>query len=280
MKAHSTKDVWSNSDLITLKGQDWLDKQRIAGKVAAGALALLENEVKNGTTKTLLELDKLAHDYIRDNKCQATFYLYKGFPNAVCMSVGNIKTKTNMLVHGIPTNTHLKAGMKLSVDLGCTFDDGEKGRGAIADTALTCVFGEPSTKQAQIIKDTKEALMRGIQAIKPNTRLGAIGAAIFKYGNGKGYGVIQNYGGHGLDWNQPHASPFVANRSSENEGSRLTPGMTLAIEPMLTSGSIKTHVDPDKWTVHCEAEYSSHEEHSIYINKDWSVEIITDRVEL
>jgi len=274
MKLNAAKGAFAESSLITLKDENWLTNQRVAGRVAAGALSLLENEVKQGTNKSLLELDKLAETYIRDNGCTPTFLLYKGFPNSVCMSIGNIKTKTNMLVHGIPTNIKLEQGMKFSADLGTTFN------GAIADTALTCVFGEASVKQAQIIKDTEEALMRGIQAIKIGSRLGVIGKAIYKFGSSKGYGVINNYGGHGLDLNCPHSQPFVANRSTENDGPRLAMGETLAIEPMLTSGSVKTHVDADGWTVHSEAEYSAHFEHTIFIKNNGDIELITDRENL
>src|ERR1700722_3227204 len=94
----------SVGELITLKDEEWLVKQRIAGKVAGDTLLLLEKEVRQGTDKTLRELDKLAETYIRDNNCIPTFLNYKGFPSSVCCSVNK------QLVHGIATDYKLQNG--------------------------------------------------------------------------------------------------------------------------------------------------------------------------
>jgi methionyl aminopeptidase len=263
-----TNNAFSSSGLVNLKNQDWLDKQRVAGKVVAGALLLLENEIKQGTNSTLIELNSLAETYIQDHGCSCTFKNYKSFPSGVCISVGK------QLVHGVPTNYRLQDGDKVSFDLGATY------KKAIADSAITCIFGQPKSKQQlELIKDTEEALMRGIQAIEVGKHLGCIGNAIDKYAKNKGHGCITQYGGHGLDWDIPHAAPFVANRAELNEGIRIQPNLTIAVEPMLTSGSTKTWTDQDGWTVWCEAEIVSHWEHTIYIHEDY-VEIITDRSKL
>lgn len=264
----SQQNWLANNDLVRLKNEDWLVKQRIAGKVAAGALLLLEQEVKNGTTKSLLELDKLAEEFIRDNDCEPTFLHYKGFPNSICISINQ------QLVHGICTNYYLQDGDMVSFDLGSTY------KSAISDTAITCLFGEPkNTRHIELIQSTQEALMKGIAAIKVGNQLGCIGEAISKYAKSKGFGNVVKYGGHGLDWKIPHASPFVSNEGVSNKGIRMTPGLTLAIEPMLTIGSTETYLDQDKWTVNCRAEMSCHFEHTIYLHED-HVEIITDRSEL
>jgi methionyl aminopeptidase len=262
----SQRELFANNGLVRLKNEDWLVKQRVAGKVAGGALSLLEQEVKNGTNKSLLELDRLAETYIRDNNCIPTFLLYKGFPNSVCISVNQ------QLVHGVCTDYHLQDGDVVSFDLGATKD------GAISDSALTTIYGAPkNTQHLELIKTTQEALMKGIAAIKIGNQLGAIGEAISKHTKSKRFGNIVRYGGHGLDWNIPHAEPFVCNEGSSNQGIRFQPNMTLAIEPMLTTGSTKTWVDADGWTVYCEAEMSAHFEHTIYLHEDNTVEIITDR---
>lgn len=261
----STRESFSASSFVMLKNQDWLNKQRIAGKIAAQTLVALQRKVENKTTDSLIELNTFAENIITDAGGIPTFKGYKGFPAGVCISVNK------QLVHGIPTDYHLEDGDVISFDLGVTID------GAIADTAITCIYGQPkSDKHITLVKATEESLMKGIEAISVGKRLGCIGNAISRCAKGYGFSEIIQYGGHGLDWNQPHAQPFVANKSLENEGIRIQPNLTIAIEPMLTSGSTKTHVDKDGWTVLCEAEISAHFEHTIYIHND-HVEIITDR---
>jgi methionyl aminopeptidase len=256
---------FDNLSFIKLKDFSWLERQRIAGKVAARALLLLEGLVKEKTIKSLLELDKLVYEFICDNKCTPTFLGYKGFPNSCCYSINQ------QLVHGVATNRKLENGDVISFDLGATYE------GAIADTALTCIYGEPKKNEhTKIIQATEEALMKGIAAIQVGKRLGIIGNTIYKSAKGNNFSVINNYGGHGLEYDIPHAAPFVANKSQPDEGCRIMSNMTLAIEPMLTTGSTKTWIDKDGWTVWCDAEMSAHQEHTIFIHED-KVEIITDR---
>jgi len=267
MRMNAPRELFSDNSLIRLKDNNWLEKQRVAGKIAAKALLLLEQLVKDKTSKTLLELNEIAENYIFESGGTCTFKNYHGFPAGVCISVNK------QLVHGIPTDYVLQEGDIVSFDLGVTIE------GAIADTAITCIYGEPKLeKHVQLIKDTEEALMRGIKAVKVGDRLGVIGQAIYKYSHSKNYGVINNYGGHGLDWHTPHASPFVANKSTENEGIRIQPGLTIAIEPMLVLGSTATTTADDGWTV-MTPDLSVHVEHSIFVHED-HVEIITDRSKL
>jgi methionyl aminopeptidase len=273
MRTNIPKGSFSDNNLVRLKNEDWLQKQRVAGKIAASALLLLDNEVKQGTTKTLLELDKLAETYIRDNGGTPTFLLYKGFPNNCCISVNK------QLVHGIPTDYVLQEGDIVSFDLGVTVE------GAIADTAITCIYGTPlSDKHVQLVKETEAALMKSIAALDmgrklgSQDRLGLIGETIYKHSRKHNYGVINNYGGHGLDWNIPHAPPFVENKSEHTKGMRIQPGLTIAIEPMFTLGSTTTTTAEDGWTV-VTPDLSAHFEHSIFVHED-HVEIITDRSNL
>lgn len=255
---------FSENNIVRLKNDDWLEKQRIAGKISANALLLLEKEVRQCTTKTLLELDKLAETYIRDNGGTPTFLMYKGFPNSVCISVNK------ELVHGIPNDYKLQDGDLVSFDLGVTIE------GAIADTAITVIYGQGNDKLKKLIKDTEDSLMKGIEAIAVGRQLGVIGHAISKHA--KGYGLINNYGGHGLDWDIPHASPFVENKSDSDKGIRIQPGLAIAIEPMLTLGSVATTTAADGWTV-ITPDLSAHFEHSVFVHED-HVEIITDRSKL
>lgn len=259
---------FTSSELVKLKNQDWLNKQRVAGKIAALTLTLLKKQVQEKTTHSLIELNEIAESFIEASGGSCTFKGYKNFPAGVCISVNR------QLVHGIPTDYILQDGDVISFDLGVTVG------GAIADTALTCIYGEPkSSHHIKLIQATEEALMKGIAAIKVGERLGVIGNAISRCAKGYGFGLITNYGGHGLDWEVPHASPFVSNKSISDEGVRIQPNMTLAIEPMFTNGSTATRVDQDGWTVWCDASISTHFEHTVFVHDD-RVEIITDRSNL
>ena len=258
------KGSFSSNTFVKLKGQDWLDRQRIAGKIAAKTLLLLEDLVRDKTTKSLVQLNEIAEQYIIDAGGIPTFKGYKEFPSGVCMSVNK------QLVHGIPTDATLKDGDLISFDLGVTYD------GAIADTAITCIFGRPkSDRHVSLVKATEDALMKGIEAIKVGNRLGCIGHAIFKHTKSQGFGIINNYGGHGLDWNIPHAAPFIYNKAEPNEDIRIQAGLVIAIEPMLVIGGSNTRTLDDGWTVVTD-DIGSHFEHSIYVHED-HVEIITDR---
>jgi methionyl aminopeptidase len=259
-----SKNSFNVNSLIKLKNKDWLDKQRVAGKIAARTLLLLQDYVQNKSFHSLKAMNDSAEKFITDSGGTPTFKGYKGFPAGVCMSVNK------QLVHGIPSDVVLDEGDVISFDLGVTY------QGAIADTAITCIFGKPkSDKHVDLIKSTEEALMRGIAAVSIGKKIGVIGNAISKYAKGKGYGVINSYGGHGLDWDTPHATPFIPNKSEIDEGVRIQSGLAIAIEPMLVTGSTTTRVLDDNWTVVTD-DIGAHAEHSIFVHED-HVEIITDR---
>ena len=268
MRMNAPKELFSENSLVRLKDKNWLDKQRVAGRIAAETLLLLENSLTlSSVAPTLIQLNGMAEEYIVRKGGTCTFKGYKGFAAGVCISVNK------QVVHGIPTDYRLQDGDLVSFDLGVTID------GAIADTAITCIYGQPkSEKHVQLVKATEEALMKGIQAIEVGKRLGVIGQAIYKCAKGYGYGVINNYGGHGLDWDVPHAPPFVENKSDSNKGIRIQPGLAIAIEPMFVLGSTATSTLDDGWTV-VTPDLSAHFEHSIFVHED-HVEIITDRTKL
>jgi methionyl aminopeptidase len=268
MRTNAPKELFHENNFVRLKNTDWLEKQRVAGRIAAEALLLLQSRLFLASVgPTLTKLNQAAEDYIHSKGGVCTFKGYKGFPAGVCISVNK------QVVHGIPTDYRLQNGDIVSFDLGVTIE------GAIADTAITCIYGEPhSERHTQMIKTTEEALMKGIEAIKVGERLGVIGQAIYKHAHSQGFSVINNYGGHGLDWNIPHASPFVENKSDPSRGIHIQPGLAIAIEPMLTLGSVTTKTLDDGWTV-VTPDLSAHFEHSIFVHED-HVEIITDRSKL
>lgn len=267
MRMNAPKELFSNNSLVRLKDNDWLEKQRVAGRIAAETLLLLADAVKTGKQLNLNQLNQMGEDYITKNGGSCTFKGYKGFPAGVCISVNK------ELVHGIPKDYDLKDGDLISFDLGVTY------KSAIADTAITCIVGAPhSDRHVTLVKATEESLMKGIGAVQVGKQLGVIGHAIYNHAKPYGFGVINNYGGHGLDWDIPHAPPFVENKSDENRGIRIQPGLAIAIEPMLVLGSTTTSTLSDGWTI-VTPDLGAHFEHSIYVHED-HVEIITDRSKL
>src|ERR1035437_7638699 len=145
-------NIITDSNICILHNDDWLKRQRIAGKVAGQTLSLFEKLVKEKTIKSLIELDKIAEEYIVSNGCYPTFKGYHNFPSSVCMSVDN--DKSHAMVHGIPSDYLLQEGDIISFDLGASYE------GAIGDTAITCIYGDPRDEQhIKLIQDTKDALM-------------------------------------------------------------------------------------------------------------------------
>lgn len=258
-------DSSQSSSFIKLKDEDWLLKQRVAGRAVAATLTALESLVMSKTSKSLIELNEIGEEIIATHGCTPTFKGYKGFPAGVCISVNK------HLVHGIPNDSVLQEGDVVKFDLGATFE------GAIADSALTCIFGEARNPlHKKLVEATKKSLELGIAAIAVGKPLGVIGNAIYKYGREQGFSVVTDYGGHGIDLDRPHAPPFVANRSDPNEGVIIQPGLTIAIEPMLIAGSTsKSKTLEDGWTV-VTYDIGAHFEHSVFVHED-RVEIITAR---
>jgi len=260
-----SKGSFSTNGFFKLKDQNWLEKQRVAGKCVASCLNYLQKAVLDGTSLTASQLSQEAEKIMLDSGCTATFKGYKGFPAAVCISVNK------ELVHGIPKDIQFKSGDVISFDLGATY------QGAIADAALTCIYGEPITPEhIKLVKATEDALMKGIRAIAVGKKLGVIGFAIHKSAKGDGFASVNNYGGHGLDWDTPHAPPFVENKSTPDEGIRIQSGLAIAIEPMLVVGNTaETKTLSDGWTVVVK-DIGAHFEHSVFVHED-RVEILTDR---
>jgi methionyl aminopeptidase len=267
MRTDRSKNDFATNMIVSLKDEKWLNHQRIAGRIASDALIALEQKVDNKTQLSLLDLNAMAEEMIVKAGGTPTFKGYgrPPFPAGVCISVNK------QLVHGIPSDYHLKEGDVVSFDLGVTIE------GAIADTALTCIYGQTqNTHHQMVVAKTKLALEEGIRAIAVGKRLGCIGQAISKVGRDNNLSVITKYGGHGISWNEPHASPFVANKSRDSEGIRIQPGLTIAIEPMLVCGyDATTTTGEDGWTVYTK-DVGAHEEHTVFVHED-HVEIITSR---
>ncbi len=259
-KSHS----FAENSLVTLKDQDWFEKQRLAGEAVATCLATSRKLIERKTPNlTLKDIEEECKKIITSFSCTPTFKDYKGFPGAICASVNK------QLVHGIPSDYKLKEGDVVKIDLGATFE------GVIADAAITAIYGEGKSEHQRLIKACREALYKGIDSIAIGKRLGVIGHSISKYARSHGYALVTRYGGHGLDLNKPHAPPFVANKAHHSEGIRIQPGLTIAIEPMLVMGfTDKTKVGKDGWTVWAK-DICAHTEHTLFVGED-KVHIMTD----
>lgn len=256
---------FSEMSLVTLKDQKWFERQTVAGKCVGSILKNLNNIITSRSNNlNLKDLENEAIKQFKEWNCKPTFLGYKGFPGAICLSVNR------ELVHGIPKDYILQDGDVVKFDLGATYE------GAIADAAATAIYGTPkSPTHTDLIAVCKGALDHAIKAVAIGKRLGCIGYAIHKYVNGRSrYGLITKYGGHGLDYEIPHAPPFVANKAQPTEGIRIQAGLALAIEPMVVMGDTNHRVSEDGWTV-TTPDVGAHFEHSILVGED-KVHVLTD----
>lgn len=243
---------------------------RKAGQIAGSTLEAVSEMVKPGISTW--ELDELAEKLIREAGATPTFKGYRGFPATVCASVNE------EVVHGIPNkNKILKDGDIVSLDLGATVRKTENGKhfDFIGDTAITVACGQISPRLEKLLADTKASLYAGINVCKAGATLDDIGGAIEDIAKAGGYGIVREYGGHGIGYNY-HEDPFILNYRSGSR-TKLKAGMVIAIEPMFNQGGDHVRLKQDGWTV-VTKDYkpSAHFEHSLLITED-GVEILTKR---
>ena len=244
---------------------------RQAGKLAGQVLHALSQIVAPGITTW--ELDEVAEKMIRDAGAIPTFKGYRGFPCTVCASVNE------EVVHGIPnTKKVLKEGDIISLDIGATIRQERNGKKLdyIGDTAITVPVGSVSERIAKLIDDTRASLYKGMAAAHAGATLDEIAGPIEDLAKANAYGIVREYGGHGIGYTY-HEEPFILNYRTGSK-TRLKPGMVIAIEPMFNLGSDRVKVKKDKWTVVTE-DYmaSAHFEHSLLIMEDGAPEILTRR---
>lgn len=252
-----------DSIFIKLKDEKWLENQRVAGKCVRKILDNFTNTIKNANNIIVKDLEISAAMYFEQFDCQPTFFNYKGFPAPACVSVNEI------LVHGIADNYKLQPGDKISLDVGATY------KGAIADAATTVFFKElPSEKAARMVELCKNALDVAIKSIEINKQIGIVGHAIFNCVKNSEFGLITDYGGHGIDTDRPHSPPFVMNKSKPTDGIRIQPGFTFAIEPMLVlTKDTSVEILNDGWAVKTKT-IGAHFEHTVFVTNN-GVEVIT-----
>lgn len=248
--------------MILIKSDSQIAEMRKANKIVKDTLDLLRDHTKAGVST--LELNKLAHDYIVSQKAIPSFLNYNGFPASVCISIDC------EVVHGIPSKRKvLEEGQIVSYDCGAIWN------GWHGDAARTVAVGIISPECQQLIDVTEQCFFKGVSVIKPGvTRLGDLGHAIQAHAESFGYGVVRDLVGHGIG-RQMHEDPEVPNYGIEGHGMRLSQGMTIAIEPMITMGTEKVDWCSDGWTVKTrDRKPSAHYENTIAIT-DNGVEILS-----
>ena len=224
---------------------------REAGRVVALVKTKLGDAIRPGITAA--ELDRMAEQEIRRQGATPSFKGYLGYPATICVSFNE------QVVHGIPSDRTIREGDVVSVDVGAVVD------GFHGDSAFTVGVGAIPEQARRLIDATRESLKLGIAEAKFGARVGDISAAVQRYAEGQGYGVVRQYVGHGIG-RRLHEDPQVPNYGVSGRGPLLRQGMTLAIEPMLNLGTWETRQLDDGWTVvTADGSLSAHFEDTIVI---------------
>jgi methionyl aminopeptidase len=238
---------------IIIKSPADIEKMAASGQLVARVHQKMSEAIAPGITTA--ELDTLAYDIIISAGAHPSFLGHEGYTASICASVND------ELVHGIPNDRPLVEGDVVSIDVGAYLD------GFHGDAAATYTVGVVSPQDIDLIRASKESFEAGLEKVKPGARLGDVSSAIQAHAEGRGYGVIREYGGHGIGrkmWEDPH----IPNHGKAGRGPRLQPGMTLAIEPMISIGSPETRVLQDDWTVvMADGKNAAHYEHTVLVTE-------------
>ena len=247
---------------ISLKTPEDIARMRVSGALAAEVLQVVAPHVKAGVSTA--ELDRICHDHIVNvQKAIPANVGYKGFPATICSSVNNV------ICHGIPSEAKiLKDGDIINIDV-TVIKDGFHG-----DTSRMYYVGTPSVLARRLVEVTREAMFRGIRAVKPGATLGDVGHAIQSYVEAERFSVVREYCGHGIG-RVYHEDPQVLHYGQPGTGVELRKGMTFTIEPMVNAGARHTRLMPDGWTVVTkDKSLSAQWEHMIAVTDD-GAEILT-----
>ncbi len=248
---------------IVLLSKRELEKMRAAGSLAAELLDHLAPMIQPGMTT--LEINDEAERWTKAHGAVSAPLGYHGFPKSICTSINEV------VCHGIPSKQQvLQDGDIINVDVTPILD------GYYGDASRTFFVGTPSPVAKKLVEVTEECLRRGIEAVKPDARIGDIGAAIQEYAEAEGFSVVRDFVGHGIN-RIFHTEPQVPHYGTRGKGRRLRPGMVFTIEPMINEGTWKVEVLEDEWTaVTLDRKLSAQFEHTIAVTED-GYEILTLR---
>ena len=220
---------------VNIKTSEEIEKMRIAGRLAGEVLQMIRPHVQVGITTD--ELDKICHDYIVDvQKAIPAPLNYHGFPKSICTSVNH------QVCHGIPSEKRLKNGDIINIDITVIKDDFH------GDTSKMFFVGETNIKNKRVIQVAHECLIKGIELVRPGTRLGDIGHVIQRHAEQNHHSVVREYCGHGIGRGF-HEDPQVLHYGKTGTGMVLEAGMTFTIEPMINAGKRHVKLLKDNWTV-------------------------------
>lgn len=224
---------WENS--ITIHSPEDYDGMRKAGHFAAETLDMIGEYIKPGVTTN--ELNQICHDFIVNNKGTPAPLGYRGYPKSICTSVNHV------VCHGIPNDTKLNDGDIVNVDVTVIYE------GWHGDSSRMFFVGKPKIMAKRLVQVTYEAMMRGIEQVKPGATLGDIGHAIQSFVESNRYSVVRDYCGHGIG-KIFHAPPNILHYGKKGEGLVLKEGMFFTVEPMVNVGRPETKLNSkDGWTV-------------------------------
>jgi methionyl aminopeptidase len=252
--------------MIFYKTGEEIERIKKSSLLVGKTLAEVAKIIKPGVTT--LDLDKLAEEFIRDNKAIPGFLGYGGFPNTLCTSVNSA------VVHGIPNDKPLEDGDIVSVDCGVLMDE------FYGDSAYTFEVGDVSDEIKKLLRITKESLDLAVEQTRSGNRIGDIGFAVQNHAESNGYGVVRELVGHGLG-RSLHEKPEVPNYGKKGRGHKMKPGLVLAIEPMINLGKKEITQLDDGWTILTKDNLpSAHFEHDVAISREGSPEILSSFEEI
>ena len=239
---------------VTIKSPREIELMREAGRILAKTHEELAKNLRPGMSTW--DIDHMGEEIIRSYGCIPSFKNYNGYPASICVSVND------EVVHGIPHKEHfLDEGDIVSLDAGVIY------KGYHSDAARTYGIGELGDDAKKLIELTRQSFFEGIKFAKAGNHLNDISAAIQKYAESFGFGVVRDLVGHGIG-SHLHEDPEIPNFARKRKGILLQPGMTLAIEPMITEGSYEVVWLDDDWTVMTEdGGWAAHYENTILITE-------------
>jgi methionyl aminopeptidase len=217
-----------------VKDPDTIERMRVAGRIAAEALAEVGRAVRPGVTTD--ELDRIGHEFLLDHGAYPSTLGYRGFPKSLCTSLNEV------ICHGIPDSTVLTDGDICNVDI-TAFIGGVHG-----DTNATFLVGDVDEESRLLVERTREALDRAIRAVAPGRPINVIGRVIESYALRFDYGVVRDFTGHGIGTSF-HTGLIIPHYDDPRADLPMAVGMTFTIEPMLTLGTIDYEIWADGWTV-------------------------------
>jgi methionyl aminopeptidase len=245
---------------LDVKDPETIERMRVAGRIAAQALAEVGKHIEPGVTTD--ELDRVGHEFMLDHGAYPSTLGYRGYPKSLCTSLNEV------ICHGIPDDTVIDDGDIVNIDI-TAFIGGVHG-----DTNATFPAGNVDEESRLLIERTHEAMMRGIRAVAPGRPLNVIGRVIESYARRFGYGVVRDFTGHGIGTTF-HSGLIIPHFDDPNVTGIMEEGLTFTIEPMLTLGTIAYDIWPDGWTaVTKDRKRTAQFEHTLVVTAD-GYEILT-----